>query len=73
MEKVKKQCSSPLNFKKKIIRMFIILFQNMNSASFIGVQSHFMTKVSDLQKLVEIRVAVKDDHECLEHLEVSTK
>ena len=32
-----------------------------------------MTKVSDLQKLVEIRVAVKDDHECLEHLEVSTK
>lgn len=41
----------------------------MNSASFSGLQSHFMTKVSDVQKMVEFQVAVKEDDECLENLE----
>ena len=45
--------------------------KDMNSAEFAGLDEHFTTKISDLQKMLDIKLAVKDDNECLEHLQVS--
>ena len=43
----------------------------MNSAGFPGLVDHFTTNVSDLQKMIDIKITLRDDSEFLEHVQVS--
>ena len=50
--------------------MFAVCLK-MDSAGFPGLADHFTTKVSDLQKMIDIKNTLRDDSEFLEHVQVS--
>ena len=44
----------------------------MDSSTFSGLQEHFISKLSDVQMMMEVRDAIKDDDsDCLHYIQVS--